>query len=456
MEENSYYGSYEENERKNPLLKILLILILIVVFFIVIFCVLKGCSTKSNENVLLDAGKNYFKDSDKLPEAVGECSTVTLNFLIKENKIKNSSNFDSCDIDATLVKVCKLKSGNYHYTPFLTCGTKEDTVFGNYEIGVETDLQTDKSDVRFKFLPEVFTSSEKQYYPNNKTNIDEVNELYVTIPATDYSYKSKAINNAAKWYKETTGTDYWNNGAYSSTAPEGYPNKGKEGTAVTKISLTAPATAEYRTINQVTVYRSRKSSTPTIFRWVCISRTLQGDYISSIPCSYNTNTYTEVKSIDYTCDGATVVSKDATCPSSEWSSWSTDACVKSSTLECESKTGYSYTDKTWQWYVKGTYRSYYPSGSATALGEKTYYLQAPANGYVKDTSTVTTAYKFYKLVKTDNGKDGEWVKLTDEYLELEEMLETFRKSDIEVDNLKDINNNKEIRYSVQLEYANRK
>ncbi len=458
MEDNSYYGSYEENERKNPLFKILLIIIAITAIVVIVILIARAFGGSTVEKGLLTAGKSYYDQNDtNLPESVGECNTLTLSFLLNEGDIKNANDYSSCDDTATYVKVCKMESGNYQYTPVIKCGTKDDTVFGDYKEGKESDLTADSSDLRFTFKGEVYSTQNKQYYPGNKTNEKDVTELYISAPATDYTYKGDSVSNAAKWYTESSGTSYWNNGSYSSTAPTGYPTQGTEGTAVTKISLTAPATANYRTIKQQLVYRTRSVSTPVAFQYLCYSRTLVGDMLSTTPCGVRTDSYTEYKKIYYTCDGTKEVEKSSSCPSTDWSAWTTTACTTSGTTECESKAGYVYTDRTWKWYVTGTYRSYYPSGSASAAGENTYYVDSPKAGYVKDSSTVTTAYKYYKLVDSGTGSatDGEWVELNDKYVDLDELLKLFKNKGFEVKSLDDIKSNNKIRYTVKLEYADR-
>jgi len=458
MEDNSYYGSYEENERKNPLFKILFIIIAITLIIVIIILIVRAFGGHKVEKEILTAGKSYYdKNSESLPESVGECNTVSLSYLINEKLIKNADNYGSCDDTATYVKVCKLKSGDYHYTPVIKCGTKDDTVFGDYKEGVESDLTVDSSDLRFTFKGEVFSTQSKQYYPENKTTEKEVTELYTSAPATEYTYKGDSVSDAAKWYTQSSGTSYWSNGSYSSTAPAGYPTQGTEGNAVTRISLTAPATASYRTIKQQLVYRTRSVSTPVAFEYLCYSRTLNGEMYGPTPCGVRDDSYKEYKAIYYTCDGTTKVEKSSSCASTDWSAWTATACTTSGTTECESKAGYVYTDRTWQWYVAGSYKSYYPSGSATASGEKTYYVDSPKAGYVKDDSTVTTAYRYYKLVDSDttNTSDGEWIEISDKYVDLDELLKSFKDKGFEVNSLSDFESNDKIRYIVKLEYAER-
>lgn len=458
MEENNYYGSYEENERRNPLFKILLILVAVIVIIVIIFMIVRSCSGSSVEKQFLAAGKSYYDENSKsLPNVAGECNTLSLSFLVSEGTIKNTSTYSSCDDTETYVKVCKLKNGSYHYVPVIKCGTKNDTVFGDWQEGKESDLIADKSDIKYTFKGQMYSTQSKQYYPSNKTDSSGVTELYISAPATDYKYKGETVTKAAKWYIDSTGTSYWNNGGYSSTAPSGYPTQGAEGTATTKISLEAPATASYRTIKQQLVYRTRSVSTPVAYQYLCYSKTLNFDMLSTTPCGLRTDTYTQYKELYYTCDGTTTVDKASTCASSDWSAWTTNSCATAGTIECESKAGYVYTDRTWKWYVTGTYRSYYPSGSASAIGENTYYVESPKTGYVKDASTVATAYKYYKLIETDSAsaKDGDWININDEYVDLDALLKTFKEKGFEVTSLSDIESNEKIRYSLKLEYANR-
>ncbi len=460
-EQKSYY---DEEERRNPLIKIIAIILLVLLLLVAVF-IIYNRNNSSLEKVLIKTTKKYYEDNGAaLPAYESECETITLSYLIKENKITNAKKYDNCDADSTLVKVCKLPSGNYQYTPFISCNNNEDTVFDDFVVGDEKDLVVDKSDVRFKYIPRVYTSNEKVYYPGDKKNANEVKESYISAPKSEYSIRGEAVKGAAKWYKESTGTTYWNNGSYSSVAPSGYPSKGAEGTSVVKLSLTIPATAEYRTIEEVKLYRTRSVTTPTPYKWVCSdgSGNTGGTIVTDSPCTFRTDKFKTTQNIYYTCDKEVTsesnpVNQKSKCPTSDWAAWTTDKCSDSNTTECEATNGYKYTDKTWKWYVTGTYRSYYPSGSATAQGENTYYASSPASGYVKDSSTETTAYKYYKLVESKNNNgEGEWVKLTEDYVELDEMIKVFTDKKYEVSEIADIIKNKEISFVTQIEYANRK
>lgn len=460
MEENNYYGSYEESEQKNPLFKLILVILAALLLIVIIFFIVRSCGSNNIEKQLLSVGQKYYNDNESsLPKVAGECNTISLNYMLSEKLIKNTEGFKTCDDTATYVKVCKLESGEYHYTPVIQCGTKSDTVFGDWKLGKETDLTKNKSDIKFTYIGEIYSTQTKQYYPNNIVNGDDVKELYTTSPSNDYTYKSEGIKGASKWYIETSGTSYWNNGGYSSTAPDGYPNRGEEGGQVTKVSLTAPASTNYRTIKQEPIYRKRNVSIPVAYAYICIDRNLEGELLSTIPCTQRPEgNYKEYKQIKYTCDGITDVKKDDKCPQSTWSAWTTEPCTTGGITECEKKTGYVYTDKTWKWYVSGSYRSYYPSGSASANEEKTYFVDSPKSGYIKDESTTTTAYKFYKLVDTEDKEnaEGNWISISNDYLDLDDLLKSFKEKGFEFKSLTDLDTNDKVRYSLRLEYADRK
>lgn len=456
MQDSNYYRSDDMTERKNPLFKILFIVIAVLILIVIVLSLFNAFSGNALEKKLLKGGKEYYSENtSSLPKNVGECNTISLSYLVTEDYVSNAKQFGTCDESNTYVKVCKLSSEKYHYVPVLQCGTKLDTVFGDYKEGKESNLIENSSDVRFSFKGAIYSSQTKVYYPSNKTNEKEVSELYTIAPSNEYTYRGEAVSNAAKWYTQSTGTSYWDNGNYSSIAPSGYPNQGEEGTAITKISLTTPATASYRVIKEQLLYRSRSVASPVPYSYLCFSRVLNFDMVSTIPCGLRTDTYTEYKKINYTCDGTTTVDKTAVCDSSDWTSWSTNACTTEGTKVCESQTGYVYTDRTWKWYVTGTYKSYYPSNSASAAGEKTYYTESPKAGYIKDESSITNAYKYYKLEGSSDGKDGNWINISDDYLDMNELFATFKTKGFDVDSLDDITSNDKLKYTVKLEYSNR-
>ncbi|HPF83301.1 MAG TPA: hypothetical protein PLV83_03920 [Bacilli bacterium] len=453
MEKESYYDS----ENKNSWLKGLFIVLFAILIMFAIFFIIKILSGGKIENNLLKAGKDYYKKEDNLlPEAAGECNIVTLDQLMVNDYVKNEKIFTSCDSESTYVKVCKLESGKYHYTPVIQCGTKEDTKFGDWKVGTEKDLVEDKSDVKFTFMPKMFSNKAKEYYPSKKTSATEVSELYASAPNAEYTYKDEGVT-ATKWYTEANGKSYWGNGQYSSTQPSGYANRGNEGPSVTSTSATRPTEAEYRTISEITLYRTTTSSKPYVLSYSCIDRNYKGSITSTTPCEQRTeNNYNITLGTYYTCDGKTSISKNATCTATPTSDWTTTSCTNSETIGCETKAGYQYTDRRWQWYTTGSYRKYYPSGASSAAGETTYYVNAPIAGAKSDGPTATTVYKFYKLIEDSNSTStNEYVNLSDKYVEATEMIEIFKKNNFEVETLKDILNNEKIKYSIKLEYSNR-
>lgn len=454
MEEN--YTTYDDERNKISWGKIFGILLLIIAIIIVILLLVKSCGKKDLRNDLIEAAKDYYeKYPEELPSTVGECYIVTLR-LLEEQGLINSNDYKTCDKDATYVNVCYLESKTYHYSAILECEVG-DTNYGVWQDGTESDIE-ETSDIRFKFLGEELQMGTKYYYPNDFTDVTKVIEYYATIPKNGYSGKEDE-QIGYKWYTEETVNNYWNNGGYSSTQPEGYPIKGSS-TTVTKYSDTKPNEASYRKIENATLYRTQDVAYPYVF--VCVNPNNPNDVvIDDKPCS---GTYSKTKDIRFTCNGKDEVpvtaeeinNKDF--PScGEWSSYTTNSC-KNNYLEgikCESTSGYKYTDTMWKWYKTSTEKKYYPSGKNNANDEITYYITSPINGAIKDESTKSTVYKYYKLEKdTNNGNYEEWLPITDGYVTYEEMLEAFRNLGYEVISLDDINRIDKIRYQYQMQFRN--
>lgn len=482
---------YDVDKERSPWIRTLLILLgVILIIFIVLFLI-KACgkgektNNDSLEKDLLNAGKTYF-NSDLLPEANGECKVVTLEVLLDQKLIEDTTKFENCDKGDTYVKVCKLSSGKYQYTPLLSC-TDKRTNFGDWQDGTEDDLIADKSDVTFTYLAErliyedsstttTTTGTKRNYYPNNATSASKVNEYYVSSPASGYTYKDSGTTQASKWYVEKTiGGTLWNKGAYSATQPSGYPNKLNAKTTTSGILDTKPEEKANRTINELKVYRAGEHPQP--YRYECADDNIAEHIYSFTMCERRTeSTHKKTVAVYYTCLGngsnagssANDVAKYTgdgknqtlnqinamTCP------WTETSC-KGSTF-CQEKTAYKYTDTEWQWSTSATtVRSYYPSNSETAAGEKTYYISAPVANAIRDTSTTTSAFKFYKLVNTTTNKEipGEtketWVKVTEDYVSESDLIKALKDLNFEVSTLKDIENHDELRYSVKLEYRNR-
>ena len=456
MNENYSYTEYNEEKNRIPWLRVLISFLILVVPVIIVLLLLRSCGKPVLRDDLIEAAKEYYeKYPDRLPSTIGECFVVTLDELEKEGLVK-VSDYETCDKQNTYVNVCYLESKTYHYSAILECEV-EETNYGMWQDGTELDIN-DNSDIRFKFLGEERKAGTKYYYPNNLTDIDKVKEYYASVPSSGYTGKEGQAT-GYKWYTEKTINTYWNGGEYSSTQPSGYTNKGTSKT-VTKYTTNKPSSASYRKIEDVTLYRTQKAAYPNA--WLCQNPNNEDDVVvSDKPCS---GTHSKVRDITFTCNGTDKVSvspeqiKNQDLPAcGEWSSWTTKKCTTSllDGIKCQTSEGYKYTDTMWKWYRKDTARSYYPSGSSSANDEKTYYVTSPVKGAIKDTATEATVYKFYKLEEgTGSGNYEEWLPITDDYVELHEMLEAFRKLNYDVNSLNDINQLDEIRYQYKMQYRN--
>ena len=463
MKKNEELSEYNDETQQVPWKRVILILLALIIVIIIILLLLKSCGNNSGDKLnedLLKAGKDYYTENyPLLPQANGECSMVSLKQLV-DAKLLDGSKYSNCNDSETLVKVCYLESNKYHYVPILSCD-KEKTEFGTWQEGIEEDLVKDESDVRFTFLGEELKKVEseesvKNYYPNNLTSADKVKEYYIKSPAKDYTNKDSKTDEAYKWYTEKKSTIYWNNGGYSSTQPEGYPNKG-ESKKETELTVTKPKSASYRTIENVTLYRTQEIARP--FKYKCIDRNLPANsaIISDTVCEKrNATTHLITLDIYYTCDGTNKVDQGTACGKA--SEWTTKKCEtdKIKGINCESKAGYKYTDTKWKWYKNTTTKSYYPSGKASADLENTYYISSPVTGAIKDTSTKATAYKFYKVIDSKTTSEvEEWIAISDEYVDLDTMINQFKALNYDVDSLVDINNNEKLRYKLKLEFRNK-
>lgn len=447
---------YYDDDNSKPKIVIWILIIIALLALGVIYYVYSDGDNSKLENNLIRGGKDYYASEDALlPDSAGECSITSLEKLITEKQIKNESLFQLCDKKKTYIKVCKLENGTYHFTPFFSCQNMK-TNFGEWKKGTENNLIDNKSDVRFTFQAEKYSNQVKEYYPHKSKRITEVKELYITSPDSEYTNKDSGTK-ASKWYTEETGKSYWNNGEYSSVEPKGYNKRGEEGSPLTYITKEKPAEASYRTIKNVTLYRARQLTKPEVKDYICIDAKYGSQVISTIPCeSRSANNYNITGYVNYTCDGKNTVNKNATCEGKLLNDWSTNKCTDTVTTKCETTSGYQYTDKRWKWYTEGTYKKYYPSGAQNSVEEKTYYVSAPIKNAKKDESTTTTAYKFYRLVD-GKANEGQWLSINDGYVSEEELIKIFNKNGLEeVESLADIIKEKDVRYSIKLEYRDRR
>lgn len=447
MNQDLNYTEYNEEKNRVPWLRIILSILAVVLIIVIIILLIKGCSKDSLRDDLIEAGKSYYENHPLyLPQTIGECKTVSLDTLKGESLVKTNK-YDTCDDTKTYVNVCYLESKTYHYSAALSC-EDEKTNYGVWMDGKESDL-TNLSDVRFLFIGEENQIATKYYYPNDITDSSKAVAYYKEAPNAEYTEKEDE-QTGYKWYTQKTTNVYWQDGNYSSIQPSGYPNKGSS-TTVTKVSETKPSVVSYRTIEQITMYRSKTVARPYVY-WCYIKGDENSVINSSSPCS---GQYSEVALILYTCNGDTSVAQGTTC--STWSSWTEQKCTESTKdgIECEEKSGYKYTDTMWKWYKNTTVKSYYPSGSSSSDKEDTYYITAPVENAIKDESTATTVYKYFKLVEDENNTNySEWISVNNDYVLEDELIKTFQDLDYNVNSLSDINTIENIRYKYKLQYRN--
>ena len=511
MTDDSYYRDRGE-ERNWP--KIVLMILGIVIVALIIFLLIKGCTNnKQNGDIerdLLEAGKTYYQtDITQLPQATGECEIVTLGTLLEENLLTSPQNYSDCNNEKTYVKVCKLESGKNHYLPVLQCGnTLADDNFDGWKDGTENDLVIDKSDVRFTFLGERQEIDKNNLEKEQEAWLDELTGVnYQTIKSTKY-YRYRDL----MWKWNTSSKEYYSSDSsvyFASTPDSNYANA--EGTTT--------GWKWYTTVSNGKVWQ--KTSDPTVtkasvLRYICYNGTIkqsdtacgegwtshkQGNGYVCVKGQFGSfNSECSTKGPDwkeygrqYSCDGTNVVSEGTVCPVT---------CPEGTTLN---------SDKTECGnMVESTIRKYYPSNSATAAGEKNYYLTAPITGAIKDESTAANVSRYFKTITKTTDKyystapstgatkvgDGiwsnwteyqttqpkayantrqietrtkvvykkvnntsnldKWVAIVDEYLSEADLIAKFQSLGYQVTTLEDIENAKDLRYKVKLQYRNRK
>ncbi|MEG0798943.1 MAG: hypothetical protein RSD00_00890 [Bacilli bacterium] len=457
--ENEY--SYEEDDFKekknNNNKKIIAIILFVILGIIILLFLLRGCMGGKKpvkfdkENTLLQAGKEYYANNSKsLPTAKGICEKVTLDELVSLGLL-DKSKYKDCKNDGTYVKVCSLESKKLHYVPILMCDSlNSEKLYGSFKKGKEKDLKADESDIKFAYKVEYLDAEEaslgkeesywynevpykkyktvrnikyysyrdKQYlwniksslyYPNNKVNASEVKEFYVSSPAEGYVNKSNETANVVKWYKllnhSTEKIYYMKNGApdYSETRPAGY-NYNEGGVVIRSRTRTFTKTNDGTKVSPNKYYRCTNPAKPG-----------QID-VSFQTCDKSSNGYNVPAGEFYTCGtgGDKEVGINGYCASCTVGSSSPDktSCgdygqwVNSST-PCTGPAAVCQDlgrDRIlYKWYkYNQEERSYFPSNSKTAAGEKTYYLTNPGDCY-KDYDTFATGYKWYNNVDSITG-----------------------------------------------------
>lgn len=548
-EDYGYEDSYDDDNGSTTRKRVLIIILVVIAILLVIF-LLKSCGNKqrptqtptttqavfSYENALLDAGKKYYENNtDELPKSIGDCTTVSLKTL-GDRGLVNPDEFVRCNNETTLVRVCMLENNKLHYVPWLVCTDKtSDTEYNEPKEGTINDVVADKSYIEFKYLPMALkkgdqklgkveelwqdeikyksykTVSTTKYYrykdlqytwnlvdkiyytsKGEVTNSADVKEYYPVSPNNNYNLHSDKAT-AYKWYTVTNGTKeyYMANGAkaYSAVAPKGFPNKDVASELSTYERYYLP-THYYMCYNNTgyVKYSTSKCGTGNSVDFP----TYKNEEFDSCVSTSSPST-TDIKNgKSKVVNGRCVISRTKN-----------DACA-SNEKNCVKLTIY-------QWYkVTGGTRTYYPSMKSDAKLEKVYYAEAPVKDAIKDESTGTTAYKWYKEgTKRVSGysstapkgypdatktSDSRWTEFTDwsskkpgsasyrkiesktkvklqeiqgtnedsfedigtEYVTAEEMFKIYTDKGYKVASLDDISANGELKYKVKMFIRNKK
>ncbi len=555
--------SYEDKDKKSGLAKKIFIIILILAAIILILYLLKSCSggkqveenpskpTFNYENAILEAGKAYFNNNlDEDPKAIGECNVVELQTLIN-NSLINQDDFANCNVSTTYLKVCVLENGTKQYTPWITCTNKNsEKEYGELKEGNLSDIVVDQTYTEFKYLPQSLKKGQEQlgaveelwkddikyssyktlakttyyryrdklyiwnvanrnYYSSSgdKSSANQVNEYYASSPSKDYNLSDSKTTEAYKWYTTSSKKEYAMNADGSK-----------------KFSLTPIDDYKYNDNGVITqVYRSRTVTgtfAPTKY-YVC-STNASSNYLVYQPnteCGKGTNkNYNYQRDIIYSCtssDSDSVIANkvdNANVTCNKYSAWSSPTTTKCDTKNTELCQMVEVTFYNWYKLVDSGIRTYYPSGSNNASGEKVYYTSSPINGAIKDTATKATAYKWYKETKfttsdytatapkgytnvsktstykwsdwsdwtTTNPKisDGRdrsiesklkiklqeikgttadsWENLNESYMSESEMIKLLKDKKYDVNTLSDISNNGELNYLIKMYVRNKK
>ena len=105
----------------------------------------------------LDSVYSYFDfDPTKLPTTAGSCTTVPLKVIQEQNLISDIKYYTKCDQNMTLVKVCKLESGNYHFEVHMSCPNTDKVAYGEEQELTEENsiLASPTSQVSFSYKAE--------------------------------------------------------------------------------------------------------------------------------------------------------------------------------------------------------------------------------------------------------------------------------------------------------------
>lgn len=554
------YEDKDYNDGSAAKKRILIGFLIVAAIIIVVLLILKGCAKNNKpttpteptfdyEKTLLEAGKKYYENNnDLLPIANGECGVVELSTL-KSLGLVNPENFSTCDESTTYVKVCVLPNGTKQYTPWLTCTDKNsDTEYDSEKEGTISDVIADESLVRFTFMPkrlkagaqnlgpveemwkdeikytsyktvattkyyryrdQLFTwkISDKTYYTSTgeKKNANDVKEYYTLSPNSNYNLSSDKTTEAYKWFTTTGGEKVYKmkdgKKVYSREKIDDY------------IYADGGIKIEYQTRKQTGggsepyhFYVCGKYSTSTVKKYQLGVKC--GEDKEDPQLAYTFEEFYSCSKGDRQSIEEDRVKKGDKCYTyGDWEYVMNSCDVSKPTCR---KTNPIYL---YNWYkLTGGTKSYYPSKSSTAAGEKVYYTEAPIAGATKDTSTKATAFKWYKATeketteytavapkgysdatRTNKSKWGSWTEysaknpkvsdgrnrqietktkiklqeikgtsesswenLSTTYVTEEEMINIYKQNKYNVNSLQDINNNGELKYDIKMIIRNKK
>lgn len=465
--EGFYNDFTPENEKKSISKKTLFIIggiiILLIIVFIIFFFVQKNKKFEEYQNLLVEVGKEYYiVNEELLPSTSGECKTINLNTLINNNLIVDKTLTTKCDKEKTTIKVCRLQSGTYHYTPTLYCGKSYTTNYDEFQEGTEANLIKNRSDINFMYSiketslvedlnmskEEVFFEDEipyeektyqiinektlyrsrdvvnnwyklvNYYYPNDVTIESKVNEYYLEAPNAEYNNKG----NSATVYKWIIGQNLaYENGKFTSYATYPYIVKGAEGDPIIWASDKAPEKESYRTISSDYIYRTRKLESTDIVTDVYYQcNNNNEEWINeNKPCNETENIEGSINTTGYKCS----YKNNVTGKTSTDENFHKEKCIDIHHYVNESNNdGYSNWTATKCDYNAGAkpylcdrkkgyiikdrvWKWYTPSERTyfTTKGIETYYKVAPSAQAFKDQKNEEIGFTWYKQVKKDLG-----------------------------------------------------
>lgn len=456
IDENEEYEE-DNKEEQDKIKKRILLIVLIIIGIIIIILLLRRCGRGNEtgefdyEKTLLQAGKEYYEyNENEIPKSKSSCTTVSLSKLVADGLL-NPDKYEDCDGDKTYVKVCLLSNGKVHYVPILKCDSIDsDNLYADWKEGKLDDIKPDETDVKFAYLGQAlkkdsnvtygdvqelwygeenikysnyktlekttyyryrdqvfrWLSEIRLYYPNNSTTPNGA--FYIASPADGYTNKDNE-QLGYKWYKLLAGGTKEYCEGYHYQAPSGCPNADKtDGYVISSQSRTFTKTADVSTYSAKKIYMCvEESYKPRLDAGDTKDIVFSHEYN---PCGSSNNaepTHNYEYRTYYACQaGGTEVAQGTMCYActkdnlrpdnsacgiyGEWK-YSGEKCTGLSDVCVNLKNPIYY----YKWYKESGIRSYYPSGSTTASGEKNYYISSPGSEYIQDDATKAKVWNWY-------------------------------------------------------------